>query len=592
MPGIDAETLLRRDLEDSAYGWLRTLEAVAGAPGAGRSAAIFDAEAAWRNYLCGTWTFDSWIGCENIDAALSALTEPLISNVRLHPQRPPTSDAEGTLTVVFEFDGPNGPASGVAQLARSHAHDPWVAASVMTKLDGLRDYKTPTGERRPIGKKHAFVPKRPRWRRERERAQAHVDRDPQVLIVGAGHCGLMMAARFQRLGISALIVEQTSRVGDVWRNRYASLALHDPIWMDHLPHLPFPDTWPALPPKDVWADYLESYAQILALDVWTSSRVQWVHEPDESDRWTVSIHRGDGEVRALRPRHLIFASGLNGAPNIPDIPGRADFGGAIVHAGAFEGGEAWEGKRAVVVGAGVSGHEVALDLAEYGVDTTIVQRSSTHVVDVPTFWKRVLTPYLDQRFPVEFADMVANSMPPALQPVAQQEATRLAAEDDREILDGLRSRGFALNDGPEGRGVVGAHVQGIDGYHQNIGAAQKIIDGTIGVKSGVEVASFAPGRVEFTDGTNLAADLVVLATGYRSILDSIRSVLGPIGSRIGTIYAQDANGEYGETWSRSSQDGLWFATGPIGTARFYSQLLALQIAGIELGHLSYRKQVN
>ena len=98
-----------------------------------------------------------------------------------------------------------------------------------------------------------------------------------MLIVGGGQGGIGLGARLKRLGVPTLIVDALPRPGDAWRKRYKSLCLHDPVWYDHLPYLPFPDHWPVFTPKDKIGDWLEILrqdhgAQLLVLDVPASAR--------------------------------------------------------------------------------------------------------------------------------------------------------------------------------------------------------------------------------------------------------------------------------------------------------------------------------
>src|SRR5688500_14125655 len=85
------------------------------------------------------------------------------------------------------------------------------------------------------------------------------DIDAKVLILGAGQGGLTVAARLKMLNIPALMVDQNERVGDNWRKRYRQLVLHDPVWYDHMPYVPFPAHWPVFTPKDKLAEFFEAY---------------------------------------------------------------------------------------------------------------------------------------------------------------------------------------------------------------------------------------------------------------------------------------------------------------------------------------------
>ncbi|KIK47187.1 hypothetical protein CY34DRAFT_9210 [Suillus luteus UH-Slu-Lm8-n1] len=125
-------------------------------------------------------------------------------------------------------------------------------------------------------------------------------------LLGGGQSGLDVAARLKMLGMKTLVVEKNERIGDNWRKRYAALCLHDPVWYDHMPYLPFPVLWPVYMPALKLADWLESYAHSMELDVWTSATVMSV------------IPGAYFEVN-----HVVFASGFgSGMGQIPDIPGQ------------------------------------------------------------------------------------------------------------------------------------------------------------------------------------------------------------------------------------------------------------------------------
>ena len=158
-----------------------------------------------------------------------------------------------------------------------------------------------------------------------------------------------LAARLRRLGVPTIVLERNARAGDNWRRRYKSLCLHDPVWYDHMPYIPFPDHWPVFSPKDQIADWLEMYARVMEIDLWTSSTCRRARFDEATREWEVEVER-DGRVHVLRPRHLVLATGLSGMPVMPDFPGMAEFRGTQHHSSAHGSGEAWAGKRCVVVG--------------------------------------------------------------------------------------------------------------------------------------------------------------------------------------------------------------------------------------------------
>lgn len=152
----------------------------------------------------------------------------------------------------------------------------------------------------------------------------------------------------------------------------------------------FPATWPLWAPKDKLADWLETYANTLELDVWTSTTIDPhpTYDPATST-WTVTLTRlnaagsGTATNRTLHPRHIVMATGHSGEASMPSVPGMETFQGRLCHSSAFDEAKtlaAGVKKRALVIGSCNSGHDIAQEYYENGWDVTMVQRSSTLVV--------------------------------------------------------------------------------------------------------------------------------------------------------------------------------------------------------------------
>ena len=144
-----------------------------------------------------------------------------------------------------------------------------------------------------------------------------------MLIVGGGQGGLALGARLRHLDVPALIVDAHPNAGDQWRSRYKSLCLHDPVWYDHMPYLPFPDHWPVFAPKDKIADWLEAYEKTMELACWHSTVCTSAHYDEDAQEWEVTVER-DGRPVTLRPKQLVLATGMSGLPNVPTHPGAVD----------------------------------------------------------------------------------------------------------------------------------------------------------------------------------------------------------------------------------------------------------------------------
>ncbi|MGI5200178.1 NAD(P)-binding domain-containing protein [Spirillospora sp. CA-108201] len=537
----------------------------------------------WRDFLAFTWDVTNHVGIDDVRSALGRLS----ADVRPRDLGPttrqtPIRTGDGIL-MFFEFTTDHRRCSGFARLT-SGGDGGWRAANLMTQAEGFTDFPTAVGAHRPEGKAHGYVPGRSRWADDRAAEAEFEHEDPQVVVIGAGHNGLAVAARLTSLNVSTLVVERNERVGDNWRERYASLALHSLLNADHLPFYPFPPTWTAHTPKDKFADHLESYARAMDLNVWTGTELAAATYDDADGRWTITLRRPDGGRRTLRPAHLVVAVGLNGEPRVPDVPGIEDFRGLAVHSGEFQGGSDWDGKRVLVVGAAVSGHEIAHDLYEHGAEVTMLQRNATYVINFRTFNDLFYGVYAeDSGLGTEFADMVAYAVPNIPNRAALKQLVKAAAERDRDLLDRLQQRGFKLEWGPGGTGIIGSHMAGRDSYQINIGASELIADGHIGLKQGVEIDRATATGLVFTDGTSLDVDLIVFATGYASMGESVHSLLGPATDKVQKVYGLADDGEYSEAWRRSRQPGLWFATGFVTMARFYSRSLTMLIKAIEAG---------
>lgn len=237
--------------------------------------------------------------------------------------------------------------------------------------------------------------------------------------------------------------------------------LHDPVWYDHLPYVPFPSHWPIFTPKDKLAEWFESYAKILELNVWTSTTVTSSAWDEEKRQWTVELERkttsGEVEKRTLHPRHVVQATGHSGEKQFPSIKGMDAFAGdRLCHSSEFKGAQMSkesEKKKAVVVGCCNSGHDIAQDFYEHGYDVTIVQRSSTYVMSSKAGLDVLLQGLYEEGGPdTEDADLIFMSIPNKMLKRMHLDATEEIAKRDKDLLEGLEKAGFKLDKGPDDAG--------------------------------------------------------------------------------------------------------------------------------------------
>src|SRR5262249_17756315 len=151
-------------------------------------------------------------------------------------------------------------------------------------------------------------------------------------------------------------------------------------------------------------------------------------------------------TREMHPRHVVLATGVSGIPIIPDIPTLKRFAGTVLHSSQYQDGDAWRGKRAIVIGSGNSGHDIAQDLHAAGPQVTLVQRSSTMVVNVEPSAQLPYALY-DEGPSLEDCDLITASVPLPLARKSHVMLTEQARKIDQDLLDALARRGFKLDFG-------------------------------------------------------------------------------------------------------------------------------------------------
>lgn len=576
----------RPDAHDIAADWLASFGAAIEAGDAAAAAKLFAADGHWRDVVAFTWRIQSESGAAAIEAALAptlAGTQASAFHIPAHRSPPRRVRRAGTACIeaIFAFQTKVGRANGVVRLVEEPDGE-WRAWILLTTLEELHGY--PDGRPRAVSdaEKYSRDFGGENWLDQRRKAQAYGDHDPAVLVVGGGQAGLSVAARLGHLGVDTLIVDRNQRIGDNWRLRYHALTLHNEVHVNHLPLMPFPPTWPVFIPKDKLANWFETYVESLELNFWTGTELAGGSYDEKEKCWTVTLRRSDGSTRTMKPRHIVVATGVSGTPVWPDVPGLGSFRGAVVHSGNYTDGAAWKGRKALVVGTGNSGHDVAQDLCSSGADVTIVQRSPTYVVSIRQAQK-VYALY-DEGLPFEDCDLLAAAMPYKVLRRAYQLSTAEMRAADRDLLKGLESRGFQLTYGEDDTGFQMMYLRRGGGYYFNVGCSDMIVDGRIALLQYDAIDRFVPEGVALRDGTVHPFDLVVVATGYESQQEFVRATLGDvIAERIGPVWGFDDGGELRNMWVPTRQDGLWFTAGSLAQCRIFSRYLALQIKAREEG---------
>ncbi|KAG0542688.1 hypothetical protein BDA96_02G126200 [Sorghum bicolor] len=325
------------------------------------------------------------------------------------------------------------------------------------------------------------------------------------IVVGAGPAGLSVAACLRARGVPCVVLDRADCIASLWQRRtYDRLRLHLPRHFCELPGLPFPDNYPEYPTKRQFVDYLNAYAEQAGVQPRFNQAVTSARYDAAAGFWRV---RADDVVLAEDAaavaagattteyigRWLVVATGENAERIVPEFEGAEDFAGPVSHVSEYKSGEAYRGKRVLVVGCGNSGMEVCLDLCDHNALPSMVVRDAVHVLPremfgVATFSVAV---FLLRFLPLWLVDAILVLL------------ARLFLGD----LDKLGIRR------PAGGPLELKNTRGRTPV-LDIGALARIRSGHIQIVPGIK--RLFRGGAELVDGRRVAADAVILATGYQS----------------------------------------------------------------------------
>ncbi|TVQ95165.1 MAG: NAD(P)/FAD-dependent oxidoreductase [Deltaproteobacteria bacterium] len=565
-------------------GWLARFDAALSDGDVDGVCALFGSDCYWRDFVSLTWNLHTAEGHDQIRDMLEATLEQTAPGG--FTREGAADEADGVTESFITFETAVGRGRGHLRLNGETA---W---TLLTTLQELKGHEEKTGRNRVRGVEHGVVRERETWseRLARERAELGYVEDPYVVIIGGGQGGIGLAARLRKLDIPTIVLEKNPRPGDSWRNRYESLHLHDPVWYDHLPYLPFPQDWPVFSHKDKIGDWLEAYTRIMELNYWTSTVVESASYDEDLQRWSVEVDR-DGEPLTLHPTQLVFATGMSAVPNVPEVPGQDVFAGEQQHSSQHPGPHDYTGKKVVVIGSNNSAHDICAALWEYEADVTMVQRSSTHIARSDSLMELALgglysEDALAAGVTTDKADLIFASLPYRILPELQKPVYDEMYKQDKDFYDALEAAGFMLDFGEDGSGLFVKYLRRGSGYYIDVGASQLIIDGGVKLVTG-QLDHLTESSVVLEDGTELPADLIVYATGYSSMNGWVAQIVSKeMADKVGKVWGMGSNttkdpgpweGELRNMWKPTRQDNLWFHGGNLHQSRHYSQFLALQL---------------
>lgn len=546
---------------------------------------LFQTECYWRDLVSWTWNIKTVEGHAQVRDLLSQTLE------RVKPSawkvEGEATEADGVVEAWFTFETAVARGKGLLRLKEGKA---WTLLTSMVELKGFEEAR---GLTRPKGAEHGVQKGRKSWKDEREEEARELGyaKQPHVVIIGGGQAGIILGARLRKLGVPTIIIEKNKRAGDSWRNRYKSLCLHDPVWYDHLPYIPFPEDWPVFAPKDKIGDWLEMYTKVMELNYWNSTTCKKAQFNEARQEWEITVEREGREV-TLKPKELVIALGVSGYPNVPKIEGTDTFLGDQFHSSKFPGAEAYRGKKAVVLGSNNSAHDICAALWEEDVDVTMIQRSSTHIAPSESLMELALGGLYSEQavkngIDHHKADLIFASVPYKIMHTFHIPVYEEMKKRDADLYSRLEKAGFLLDFGADGSGLFMKYLRRGSGYYIDVGASELVANGSVKLKSGVNIERIKPRSVVLSDGTELEADLIVYATGYGSMNQWLSDLISPdVANKLGKVWGLGSDtpkdpgpweGELRNMWKPTQVPHLWIQGGNLHQNRHYSQFMSLQL---------------
>lgn len=322
----------------------------------------------------------------------------------------------------------------------------------------------------------------------------------QTVIIGAGPAGLAVAARLRDAGLPFRLVDAGQQVGDSWAHRYDSLRLHTARFLSGLPGMPIPQQYGAWVRRDDLVSYLRTYAR--ELELYPEFGVE-VHRVEPADHgWRVQSSAGPLDAGAV-----VLATGYSHTPTIPTWADRDRFAGPVVHSSAYREPSPYRGQRVLVVGSGNSAADIVVDLAGVAGEVIMAVRTPPNIVRRDSLG-----------LPSQVIGIASDPLPAVLK-------NPLSALLRKATVPDLSGYGLA--------------APAADGFSQflrsrtvpilDCGFVQVIRSGQIRVVPAVD--AFVDGGVRLSDGSTVAVDAVIAATGYRPGLEPLVGHLGVLDER-------------------------------------------------------------
>ncbi|KAK4897097.1 hypothetical protein LTR27_004990 [Elasticomyces elasticus] len=544
-------------------------------------------DAVWRDLLSFTGTYRTFNSQGIVFETLQHLSKdkrrsPFVAKDR-EPRIGRTADGTSWLDIDVAFsttqDGLVGDCSGIVSVVYC-ADGKWRVWMLRTWLEcfegnGHPDVLEPTNASTAAGNSNGT-----------SQARSKATPDYEAIVVGGGQAGLSTAGRLEALGIKYLLLERRPEIGDVWNTRYESLRWHT---SKHYGSLPFGHTYPEeddymLPAKRIGAGH-RAWAKKYQINLLTNADVESASWDEATQLWTVDASL-PASKQSFTTRHLVLSVGPGHLTPIlpewaaPDKVTASGFRGTIVHGSQYKSCGPWVGKHGVVVGTANTGHDVAEDMANASMTTTMIQRGATFIFPVEWLHHAEDIHYNPNMDPAD-ADKESFTYPNKIMREIINRAVWTGIKYNPDRFDALEAAGFKVD--RYGDIYNNLYVR-FGGHYVDIGASARIAKGEIKVNTR-SVCSLNESGVVFDDGSEISADLVVLCTGFDHDFrcDAAKIVGTDVAESMDDFWGVDGEGEIRGHAKFAGHPNLYYHGGDIRMGRFFSRFVALQIQADVLG---------
>lgn len=368
-----------------------------------------------------------------------------------------------------------------------------------------------------------------------------------AIVIGAGVAGLAVARALMKAGVAAAVLEKESRLAEPWRRRHEQLHLNTHRDLSALPGLAYPKGTPAFPHRDVVIRHMNDFHEANRLPVEFGVSAEAIMFA--GDHWIVRTSAG-----SRLARHVVVATGRDREPYTPQWKGMRAFAGRIIHSADFGDARAYAGKKVLVVGAGNSGFDALNHLA--GVDTAAVWLSARN------------GPAL---LPKRVGKIAVHRLSPLMARLPLRVADAVMAVTQRLVFGDLTKFGMP----PAPAGGASRLTSDYTAIAADDGAVDAIKSGRIVVVPAIR--EFTRDGVILANGSMVAPDIVIAATGYRTGLERMVGDLGVLDEKGVPLFN---GGQADPKWP-----GLWFTgmrpsiRGCFANAAILARAIAGRIAG-------------